>query len=408
MSLHPCGLTRLVCSVLLAGLFSIHAYAGGPPVITSVAWSPEGRYLAAGNDHGLITTWDVDTGRTAWTWQGTKYGIHKLFFDSRRHGFLVLEQSGDVVILDPPSGKIMLRLALEFGERDRNFVAGLAHAGFDDDSEVLAVSGSLKPQVHVLDLKKIPSVPATQTAKLGAMILWEHPPAAKDSDQTSPVASFKREDQTPAEIAEFGVGTTNEDQLADLSVCHGGTRVVGITKAGWLRGWDLTLKPSEQAIYQRRVVNDPERYYLLDITCGPGDRAVTTGATEKYGTIQLWDSAKGTLIDSLDSGAASLIAAASSFSSDGKLVATNGDLSYLLWRVDAGKLHRYARMRKGNQDVPMSVQQNIAFAPNSHSLAIADGFAVLIINPDTLTSRCVSGGCGTLQFQSYPVESAAP
>jgi WD40 repeat protein len=362
--------------------------------LTAIAWSSDGHYLATGDDTGNVVCWDVGSGQSVWEWQGSANGVYKLYFDSRRRAFLVLEKFGDVVFIRDKSGEVILDLKLEFGERDKGFVAALATAGFDDDSETLALGGNLLSVVHVLNLSKIPDVPAKQSLPLGSMIGWLHPPSIEGSENSSLIVWIARPQKNEAEIEDLPVGVTDDDPLVDLSVCKGGTVQLGITKAGWLVAWDFKMDSSDKWKYRRQVISHPEEAnYLLDVMCGLDGVAVTTGTTGKYGTIQFWNRIDGVMTDYRDTGSSSLIELGATFSSDGKLLVTNGDISYLFWKVKSGKLTQYARMYHAGSMPRNEVRDNLAFRPGSHMLALADGSAVLIVDADTGDFKCLSKNC---------------
>jgi WD40 repeat protein len=69
------------------------------PMLTAIAWSSDGHYLATGDDKGHVICWDVSSGQPAWEWQGSTHGVYKLYFDSKRRAFLVIERFGDVVFI---------------------------------------------------------------------------------------------------------------------------------------------------------------------------------------------------------------------------------------------------------------------------------------------------------------------
>jgi WD40 repeat protein len=369
------------------------------PTLTAIAWSSDGRYLATGDDKGQVICWDVGTGQTAWKWQGSARGVYKLYFDSRRRAFLVLEQFGDVVFIRDKSGEVILDLNLEFGERDKQYVATLATAGFDDNSETLALGGNLLPAVHVLNLSKISDAPTKQSILLGSMIGWLHPPAYKGSENTSFIVWIARPHTNEAEIGDLAVGATDDDPLVDLSVCKGGSVQLGITKAGWLVAWDLKMDSSDKWRYRRQVITHPEENYLLDVMCGPNEVAVTTGTAGKYGTIQFWNQLAGVMTDYKDTGSSSLIELGATFSSDGRLLVTNGDISYIFWRADSGKLTQYGRMYHAGSMPSNELRDNLAFRPGNHVLAVAEGSSVLTVDADSGDITCLTKNCERITFR---------
>jgi WD40 repeat protein len=370
-----------------------------PTMITSVAWSSDGQYLASGSNNGLVVCWDVSSGKTKWQWQGSAHGIYKLYFDTRRQAFLVLEKYGDAVFLNSATGDASLRLNLDFPERDKQYVAVLSVAGFDDTSETLSLAGNLLPAVHILDLTKVSGAPKQQSLHIGKLIDWLHPPSIKDSDKSSFMIHTIRPDASSANMGDFSVSAMDDDHLVDLSTCKDGLRTLGVTEAGWLVSWDLTGK--ENPSYRRQVVTQGQgSNYLLDVQCGTNNLAVTTGTTGKYGTIQLWDATEGVMTDHTDTGSTSLIELGVAFSSDGKLLVSNGDLAYIFWKTDTNRLIRLGRMyHEGSLSPSNEIQMNLAFLPGTHLLGAGEGTAVLIVDIDKGKLKCLSNDCGGMSFR---------
>jgi WD40 repeat protein len=401
---------NVLIAAILASLLisrSIPQKSNAPAEISGVAWSSDGLYLAAADAKGHITCWDASTRNPVWDWQGSEHGILKMFFDSQRHAFLVLERFGHAVLLSEKEGQVALDLEIDFGERDGNYVAGLSTGGFDDASETLAVGGNILSSVHVINLRAIPNAPVKQTVALGKMIGWRRPPIAKGIENTSAIVWIARKQPSVAEIGDLSVGETDDDFLADLAVCQGGTVELGVTRSGWLVGWDLTIAGVDKTRYRRHVIEGShDSNYLLDVRCGPNSHVVSTGTTEKYGTIQLWNEIEGVMTFSKDTGSHSLIELDAVFSQDGSQLVTNGDLSYIWWHVESNSLQEVAVLYHVGSDTPIELRGNFAFKPNSHAVALSEGTALLLVDVDKQDISCFTQSCGAGSFHLRMVNTA--
>ena len=360
--------------------------------ITGVAWSSDGLYLAVANTSGHVTCWDFSTRKPVWAWQGSSHGIITIAFDSQRHSFLVLERFGHAILLSEKEGQVALDLELDFGERDGRYVAGLSSGAFDDASETLALSGNIIPVVHVVNFRAIPNTPIKQTVALGSTY-WRHPPFVKGVEKTSLVMSIKRTNASG--IADLSVGATDDDTLTDLAICPGGNEAIGVTNAGWLVGWDLKSLGGDKTKYRRHVIErSHDSNYLLDVRCGPNAQVVSTGTTEKYGTIQLWDGNEGVLSFSKDTDAHSLIEHGAVFSPDGSQLVTNGDLSYIWWEIQSSKLKEVAVLYHSGSGAPNELRSNFAFRPNGNVVALSEGTVLILVNIAKKDVSCFADDCG--------------
>jgi hypothetical protein len=78
---------------------------GQPNVIVSVAWSPDGRTLAAGGQEGAVTLWDLSTGAIRRTLEGHTAYVGAIAFSPDGRTLVTGSHDGSVRIWDPEEGR---------------------------------------------------------------------------------------------------------------------------------------------------------------------------------------------------------------------------------------------------------------------------------------------------------------
>jgi len=322
----------------------------------------------------------------AWKWTGEAEEIYKLYFNSKRKAFLVLEKYGDLRFLNEESGHEQLRIRLEFPERDGHYVGGLDAAGYDDNSGVLALAGTINAMVHLLDVNKLVDHPVTQMLQLGSFVYWAHPPMIPNSDKTSLVVSFVRKRVNKANLGDLSL-SDESPEVTDVAVCEHAQTIIAISDDGWFVGW---TRERDAIKYRRHVItSDGSSGYLLSVGCSSHSVAITTGVSSYYGTIQLWDIDAGTLADHEDLANVFLIGHGQSITSDEEFVASNGDIAFVIWRIADSKLTQEARIfhKKG---APNELRNNLAFQRSGHLLAITEARSLYVVDVDKASLRCIS------------------
>jgi GTPase SAR1 family protein/predicted MPP superfamily phosphohydrolase len=231
------------------------ATAYGPDAFNGVAYSPNGRIIAAASNNGTIRLWDVQTGKLLRSLEGHTIWVWSVAFSP--DGLLLASGSGDrsVKLWEVASGKLLRSL-----EGHTNWVESVA---FSPDGLLLA-SGSIEPSVKVWEVArgielstylKLPashsihaiqfSPPSTMAASFGKTKLGERdilihltkvkPLAAK----SHPVASY-----TSAKVVVIGESSVGKsclslrlvtDEYQELGTTHG------------MRTWEMTPQQLDPA-----------------------------------------------------------------------------------------------------------------------------------------------------------------
>lgn len=119
--------------------------------LLNAAFSPDGKWLAAGDESGLVWTWQVENRKQTFILEGHKKEISALIFSADSQTLVSLAQDGGVRMWSVADGKLLRTVnAAELiaklpGMEEATF--GLAGgAALSPDGKLLAVGGILNPQ----------------------------------------------------------------------------------------------------------------------------------------------------------------------------------------------------------------------------------------------------------------------
>ena len=305
----------------------------GSPV-NSVAFSPDGRILAVGDNRGDVGLWDVATGRRTVLAEGSP--VYGVAFSPDGRTLAVGDARGDVGLWDVATGRRTAILA------EGSTVASVA---FSPDGHTLAV-GDVGGSVGLWDLatrRRTATLAEGNSVNSVAFSPDGHTLAVGDAGASVGLWDLATRQRT-ATLAEgspaFSVAFSPNGQT--LAVGDGGDHV-GL--------WDLATR--------QRTVTLAEGNLVKSVAFSPNGQTLAAG--DAGGDVGLWDAATGRAAN-LDEGN---IVNGVAFSPNGQILAAGdagGDVG--LWDVATGR--RIATLAEG------SPVQSVAFNPNSQILAAGD------------------------------------
>ncbi len=285
----------------------------------SLAFSPNGQTIAAGGTKGEIVQWDFRQSSQRWPLQGSKYGPRSLAF-SPDGSFLATDGGIGTIMLFQPSRQhehiLHLRVDVEI------YAVESAHDGRmfalkRDTGYVLWDPSGARPPIRVVDLPQRQI--AMQLSPRGnvlavldgnrAIHLWDTNTGQPIRQITNAVATVERIALNPVETLVAGVGSDGDIMVSDFR-----------SGATWSKGAEATG-------HARAVAFSPD-----------GERLASGGME---GAIHLWGARSAEHLLMLQNGESDVPALA--FSPDGTLLAAAADSSIAIWDLKTRAVRRTLR-----------------------------------------------------------------
>jgi WD40 repeat protein/beta-lactamase regulating signal transducer with metallopeptidase domain len=293
------------------------------PGIQMLAFSPDGKTLAAGGNYG-VTAWDLATG-TRRLQHLSCTGYVAFSPDGKR---IASGGSGNSVLLwDVASGEELPRGDLTKDAQANAGIFGMRVVGFSPDGKAIYSAGQ-DGNVRILDAERgsdlraakgpassMMMAIATVNGKLCAMLMERQgPPSLWDLESGTEVLKFAGQDKVQG-------GILSPDGSMVAFLCVKPDPAGKITFGADL--WDLTRK---------------KKVLRLDDTTALAfsrDGATIAGADARGSTISLKEAATGQLLRAIETGRGTVRSLA--FSPDGKTLASATGQAVHLWDVATGK-----------------------------------------------------------------------
>jgi eukaryotic-like serine/threonine-protein kinase len=358
--------------------------------VDEVAFSPDGRWLAAASWDGTIALWDLHHARRVrhLQWQPARSMLHGVAFSPDGRWLATASDYGTVevweaatgrplrsitVVPSPRSDDRLIVRAVAFSPDGRRLAAAgwdrLIHLyGTDDWREILTFRGHTRPIMSVAfrpDGRTLASAGLDRTARLWDVATGREVRTLEGHARQVSCVAFSPDGATLA--------TSSEDDT--------------------IRLWD------PDAGVARRVL-EGHSAWVYGVAFSPDGRTLASAGTE--GMVKLWDAADGHELRTLRGHTHAVLSVA--YSPDGRTLASADDRGAVkLWDLADGP--REDRVLRGHQEPVVAV----AFSPDGRSLASAgrDGTARLWDAADGREIRALRGHDGEVWGVAFHPEGRA-
>jgi WD40 repeat protein len=309
-----------------------HGHAGA---VTSVSFSPDGKYIATASRDKTARLWDLQ-GKPVAEFKGHDMAVWGVSFSPDGKYLATASADGKARLWDL-SGKLLR----EF----KGHKVSVGSVSFSPDSQRIATA-SADGTAKLWDLsgKQITEFKVNQ----GVVLSVSFSPDGKRIATASDDGKARLWDLSGKKLKEF---QAHQGWVWGVSFSPNGKRIATASTDGKARLWDLSGK-----LLGEFKGNQP---WVLSVTFSPkGDRVATASAD---GTARLWD-LDGKEIAKFQGHGGTV--GSVSFSPDGKMLATaSADGTAKLWDIDRKQLAAF----KAHQDLVFSV----SFSPDGKMLATA-------------------------------------
>lgn len=308
--------------------------------VTSLAFSPDGKLVAAGGMDDLVRVWDAATGQIKHQLRRHKGEVTSVAFSPDSSRLASSAMDGTAALWDMVSGALVEHL--------RGHEAEIYRIVFVTPDRVATVS--YDRTARLWDISDGPYVRTLSMVSRGldrTAISLDSGRLAVARERTASVFDIK----TGATIADL---SAHDQQVSCVAISPDGARVGTGTAEGAARIWDLGSA-------QVKVTLEGHGKGVSAIQFSRNGKRIATGASE--GGVRLWDAASGARLAELLEHTSHVSSLA--FSNDDRLLASGSwDGTLTIWDVaGATKVHG---LRGGQGRVT-----NVVFSPDGETLAAA-------------------------------------
>ena len=307
---------------------------------TSVAFSPDGRWLAAGATDGLIYVWDAQTGGLLRWMEGHAGGVTSVAFSPDGERLASGSDDRTVRLWDAASGAALQRL-----EGHGNSVMSVA---FSPDGERLA-SGSHDRTVRLWDAAS--GAALQRLDGHGSLVT-----SVAFSPDGARLASGSADSKVRLWDAASGAALQRLDghgsPVMSVAFSPDGAQLASGSYDQTVRLWDAA---SGAALQRLEGHGNP----VISVAFSPDGERLASGSLDN--TVRLWDAASGAALQRLEGHGNSVMSVA--FSPDGERLASGShDRTVRLWDAASGA----ALQRLEGHGSPVT---SVAFSPDGARLA---------------------------------------
>lgn len=332
--------------------FSNTVFSDAFSSILSLAYRPDGRWLAAGVTDGTIRIWQTHKGEPLLSWQSHVGFVHSIAFSPNGELLAGGGDSPKIFVWDTRNGQPTAALdgfsgsiySVAFSP-DGNLIAG---AGADGSARLWEVAGSRCVQTlhgHTGPIRSVAFAPAGRTLLTAGqdrtVVLWD-------------VADGRRM------ITLHG----HTDRVWSVCFSPDGSRAASSGEDGTVRIWEIETSPPQGRCLH---VLEGHQGRVQSICFSPSGALLVSGDFD--GAIHIWDALTGRCLDRFAAHGNRVCAV--SFSPDGTSLASGGyDQRICLWNIQGGAgAARRLKTLSGHSNWVWSVD----FHPQGRLLATGSG-----------------------------------
>ena len=273
--------------------------------VYSVAFSPDGKTLASGSEHGTVRLWEVGSGQLKTTLQGNKHDVYSISFSP--DGTTLASGDSRVLLWEVGSGQ--LKTTLQGYEGDDVY-----SVAFSPDGTILA-SGDSRVLLWEIDSGQLKTI-----LGYGSGAYWvTFSPDGKTLASGSWDGTIRLWEVRSGQLKTTLQG--HKGGITSVSFSPDGTILASGSRDGTIRLWEVR-SGQQKAILKDTVVTS--------VAFSPDGKILASGNWDLDFTVRLWEVRSGQLKTTLQ-GHEEWVSSVS-FSPDGTTLASgSGDGTVLLW-----------------------------------------------------------------------------